>query len=84
MCIQQLKNTIGNDIWMQAYLPHVKAALPQQWSTRTDIVVLATTHQKLLNLGVKIESPVELAKTMMFFERTGVIERRGELIKAVH
>lgn len=84
MCLQQLANTIGNDNWMQQHLPYVRAALPQDWSTRTDIRTLAATQIKLRRIGVPVESPIELAKTMMFFERTGLIERRGELIKAAH
>lgn len=75
-----LEDTLGNQEWMEENSAKVKDLLPETWTHIRNLNVLQIGYNLKL-IGIDWRSENEFGKCMVFFERVGLIERDGLLVK---
>lgn len=75
-----LEETLGNEQWMKDNVHKIKAIFPETWTHVANLKGLQIAFQLKLH-GVDWRSEEEFAKCMMFFEKTGVLQRDGLLVR---
>jgi hypothetical protein len=76
-----MKDTLGNDQWVNKNMAGLKKLLPDTW-THVQNVNLMKFGFELKLLGVMWTDPNDLPKIMQYLERTGILIRDGLLIRA--
>lgn len=76
-----LVSTLGNEDWMEANADALQRLLPATWTHMANLSLLRIGFE-LKVLGVDWRTEAELTNIMVFFERSGLMQRENFLVRA--